>query len=155
MLVGPFLMLPVIGAFVIGYFGGTLTQARARGTQTRLHRAAPSIALSYTFKAGRMIGVLAWIMLLFDVVLGGMLVVALAKGNGGSFALSTIDAVLVVETVACFVVGAGLRNHRSWARAAGLVISVLSLVNVPFGTVLGMMALANLIKGWHEGELAV
>jgi len=155
MLVSPFLTLPVIGAFVIGYIGGTLTQGRSKAAQTKLQRAAASTGHSYSFKAGRMIGALGWIMLLIDIFLGGMLVIALAKGNAGSFVLWAVYGVLVVETVACFVVAAGLKNHHSWARGAGLAISVLSLANVPFGTVLGMMALANIIKGWHESELAV
>ncbi len=153
-LVGPFLTLPVAGAFVIGYVGGTITQGRAKAPKAD-SSAEASAALSYTFKAGRMIGVLGWIMLLFDIVLGGMLVTALARGNAGSFVMWAVYGVLVVETVACFVVGSGLRNHHSWARGAGVAISVLSLLNMPFGTVLGMMALANLIKGWHESEPAV
>lgn len=44
------------------------------------------------------------------------------------------------------VVGVGLVKLKSWARIGGLVLSVLNLMNVPFGTALGAYGLWVLLS---------
>ena len=39
------------------------------------------------------------------------------------------------------IAGIGLLNFRSWARILAIVISVLDLIHVPFGTALGVYGL--------------
>jgi hypothetical protein len=39
------------------------------------------------------------------------------------------------------IVGIGLLNVAPWARIAGIVLAVLHLINIPFGTALGVYAL--------------
>jgi hypothetical protein len=45
---------------------------------------------------------------------------------------------LLVLSLPGVVIGIGLLQRRSWARLAGIVISLLNLFNFPFGTVLGV-----------------
>lgn len=51
------------------------------------------------------------------------------------FALVTF---LVVLSVPGIVIGFGLLNLRPWARVGGIVVSILMLMAIPFGTVLGV-----------------
>jgi hypothetical protein len=44
------------------------------------------------------------------------------------------------------VTGWGLLNRKPWARILGLVLSVLNLLNIPFGTVLGVYGLWVLLN---------
>jgi len=47
-------------------------------------------------------------------------------------------AFLVTLSLPGVVVGIGLIQRRPWARIAGIVLSILSLMMVPFGTILGV-----------------
>jgi hypothetical protein len=53
-------------------------------------------------------------------------------------ALSTF---LLMLSLPALVTGIGLLQRRSWARIAGIVISLLNLFNFPFGTLLGVYGL--------------
>lgn len=44
------------------------------------------------------------------------------------------------------IVGWGLLKLRGWARVGGLVVSILELFNVPFGTALGVYGLVVLLS---------
>jgi hypothetical protein len=44
------------------------------------------------------------------------------------------------------IVGYGLMHFRAWGRILGLVLSVMNLINVPFGTVLGVYGLWVLLS---------
>jgi hypothetical protein len=48
---------------------------------------------------------------------------------------------LVLVSLPSVIVGIGLLKRRPWARIAGIVISLMSLVMVPFGTVVGVYGL--------------
>ena len=47
-------------------------------------------------------------------------------------------AFLVILSVPGIIIGIGLFNLRPWARIAAIVLSILSLPMIPFGTVLGV-----------------
>jgi hypothetical protein len=49
--------------------------------------------------------------------------------------------VILVRSLPGVIVGIGLLNFRPWARIAGIVLSILDLVWVPFGTVVGVYGL--------------
>jgi hypothetical protein len=51
-----------------------------------------------------------------------------------------------VLAVANIVVGVGLWKFRKWARIAGIILAVLSLINFPFGTAFGIYALIILFR---------
>ena len=53
-------------------------------------------------------------------------------------ALITCLAVVGVPSV---IIGVGLIRLRPWARIAGMVISILSLMMIPFGTIVGVYGL--------------
>src|SRR5687768_13845452 len=53
-------------------------------------------------------------------------------------ALSTFLLVLSLPAV---IIGIGLLQLRTWARVAGIVISLLNLFNFPLGTILGVYGL--------------
>jgi hypothetical protein len=50
-------------------------------------------------------------------------------------------AVVLVRSLPGLVVGIGLLKFRPWARIGGIVLSILDLVWIPFGTVLGIYGL--------------
>jgi hypothetical protein len=54
---------------------------------------------------------------------------------------SALVGFLVVWSLPCVIVGIGLIKRRSWARIGGIVVAVLSLAVIPFGTVFGVYAL--------------
>jgi len=47
--------------------------------------------------------------------------------------------------VADLVIASGLAKGRSWARIAGIVMSVIYLIAIPIGTVIGIIALMGLL----------
>ena len=61
--------------------------------------------------------------------------------------LSVFIAVLSVPGLA---VGIGIVKFRVWGRVGGIVLSVLNLLNVPFGTVLGIYGLWVLLAKESE-----
>jgi hypothetical protein len=54
---------------------------------------------------------------------------------------SALVGFLVVLSLPDLIVGIGLVKRRPWARIGGIVVAVLSLLVVPFGTVFGVYAL--------------
>ncbi len=44
------------------------------------------------------------------------------------------------------IIGIGLVQFRSWARIGGLVLSILDLIWIPFGTILGVYGLWVLLS---------
>ncbi len=59
---------------------------------------------------------------------------------------TAIAGVIAVFALPGLVAGVGLLGLRPWARALTLVLSVLSLVQVPLGTALGLVSLAVLLQ---------
>lgn len=53
---------------------------------------------------------------------------------------------MLVIAIPGLIVGWGLINYRSWSRILGIVLSALELLNVPFGTVLGIYGLWVLLN---------
>ena len=48
---------------------------------------------------------------------------------------------LALTSLPSVIVGIGLVRLRPWARIAGIVISIISLVMIPFGTIVGVYGL--------------
>ena len=53
---------------------------------------------------------------------------------------------LLAFAVPFLVAGWGLLNFRPWARILGIILAVLCLTQIPFGTLLGIYALVILFK---------
>jgi hypothetical protein len=48
---------------------------------------------------------------------------------------------LLATSLPGVIVGVGLLRHRAWARIAGIVLSIIGLMMIPFGTVVGVYGL--------------
>ena len=59
--------------------------------------------------------------------------------------------ILLLLSVPSIVAGIGLLYYRPWARILTLVISVIDLLNVPFGTAVGAYSLWVLLSAETEG----
>jgi hypothetical protein len=55
-------------------------------------------------------------------------------------------AAVLILMVPSIALGFGLLNFRDWARTFGIVLSILEVVNVPLGIVIGIYGLALLFS---------
>lgn len=55
-----------------------------------------------------------------------------------------------VVAVAAIMAGTGLRNYEPWARTLAIILCILALLRIPFGTALGIYGLWTLLPA--EGE---
>ncbi len=65
---------------------------------------------------------------------------------GAIFGLSIAILVLLIYLVIGVLGGIGLLKGREWGRIVSLVHSVLSLFWIPFGTVIGILAIIYLVR---------
>jgi hypothetical protein len=73
---------------------------------------------------------------------------AAAEGEDAALAIgilglagSTAAVALLVLALPGIITGWGLVTYKPWARILGLVLSVLHLLHIPFGTILGVYGL--------------
>ena len=78
----------------------------------------------------------------------GAIVGTAADPNDAAVALPIIGiagtalvAFLVVVSLPGLIAGIGLLKMRPWARIVGIVVAVLSLLNIPLGTIVGVYGL--------------
>jgi len=78
----------------------------------------------------------------------GAIVGSAADPNDAAVALpiigiagSALVAFLVVVSLPGLVAGIGLLKMRPWARIVGIVVAILSLLNIPLGTIVGVYGL--------------
>lgn len=72
-----------------------------------------------------------------------------------SFVINLIGAIgwmLLIGGAAGVLVGAGLLMRQPWAHMASLILSAISLINIPFGTALGIYNMWALLPAAHEAE---
>jgi hypothetical protein len=69
--------------------------------------------------------------------------------------LSVIAILIAAKAAVGFIAGWGLLRHEPWARILALVLAFLALINVPFGTALGVYTLWVLLPGTSEHEYEV
>lgn len=86
------------------------------------------------------------IMLLLAVLGGGLAaVVGLSSGTADGAAAGGIMGVLSVlfgiMAVPGIIIGWGLLTYKNWARILGIIFSILNLVNIPIGTIIGAYSL--------------
>jgi zinc-ribbon domain len=68
--------------------------------------------------------------------------------------LTMVGSFVLVKGMAGFVAGWGLLHREPWARVLTLVLAFLSLINIPFGTALGVYTLWVLLPAQSEDEYA-
>jgi hypothetical protein len=66
--------------------------------------------------------------------------------------LHTIGSVLLAGGVLGIIVGIGLLQRQSWARMGALLLGGVSLIDMPFGTALGIYTLWVLLPAESEKE---
>jgi hypothetical protein len=101
-------------------------------------------ALNIAFGALGVVGALA-LMLVFGITAGAA---GVSGDPDAAFAAPIIGITgtalvtfLVLLSLPGIIIGVGLLRLRPWARIAGIVVSIMSLIAVPFGTVLGAYGL--------------
>lgn len=57
---------------------------------------------------------------------------------------------LLLMSIPGLIIGVGLLKRRPWARIAGIVVSILELMAIPFGTVIGVYGLWVLFSSETE-----
>lgn len=58
----------------------------------------------------------------------------------------SLGSFLIALGIVKIVAGLGLQAHKEWARILTMVLAFLSLINVPFGTALGIYSIVYLMK---------
>lgn len=66
--------------------------------------------------------------------------------------LSSIAVLVLLKAVACLAAGWGLLERESWARLLAIILAIVSLFNVPFGTALGIYTLWVLLPARADQE---
>jgi predicted nucleic acid-binding Zn ribbon protein len=66
--------------------------------------------------------------------------------------LTFIALLLLVKAGAGIIAGAGLLQRQPWARTLAIVLGCISLINIPFGTALGIYTLWVLLSPNAEAE---
>jgi hypothetical protein len=82
-------------------------------------------------------------------VFGGVTSVISASGDPDTLEAVSILGITGMALITCLmvlglpsvIIGIGLIRLRPWARVAGMVISILSLMMIPFGTIVGVYGL--------------
>ncbi len=59
---------------------------------------------------------------------------------------TALAAILFVFSLPSLITGYGLFNYKPWARIVGIVLSAISLINIPIGTVIGAYGLWVLLN---------
>ena len=66
--------------------------------------------------------------------------------------LSVIAVLILVKAAVGFIAGWGLLQREPWARIIALVLSFISLFNVPFGTAIGVYTMWVLLPSQSQQE---
>jgi len=94
---------------------------------------------------------MGWIYLVFVIGIGAAIAFwAFATNQPTSLFAWVGFLCLVALSVLYLLVGAGIKNYKHWAKVLGAVLSLLSILNFPIGTLLGILTLYYLVKGWNE-----
>jgi hypothetical protein len=91
---------------------------------------------------GASTGVAALFCVLF---FGGPAALAGYAGVNHVVAIVVVTAALVLM-IPSIIAGLGLITLRGWARGIGIVLSILEMINVPFGTIVGVYGLIVLFS---------
>jgi len=65
---------------------------------------------------------------------------------------STLGIIVLAKAACGFIAGWGLMQRETWARVVALVLSFISLFNIPFGTAIGVYTMWVLLPGQSQKE---
>ena len=66
--------------------------------------------------------------------------------------VTTVGIIILAKSVCGFFAGWGLIKREPWARVVALVLSFISLFNIPFGTAIGVYSMWVLLPGQSQQE---
>jgi hypothetical protein len=66
--------------------------------------------------------------------------------------VGTIGIIVLAKAACGFIAGWGLLHGESWGRIVALVLSFISLFNIPFGTAIGVYTMWVLLPGQSQQE---
>jgi hypothetical protein len=66
--------------------------------------------------------------------------------------LATIGVFLLIKSALGIAAGWGLMQHADWARVLAIVLAFIALLNMPFGTALGIYTLWALLSQGADAE---
>jgi len=92
------------------------------------------------------LGVLAAIIVFIGAAGGGLLsgdaqAAGIAAGAGGIIAI-----IIMLVSLPGLLAGYGLLTRKPWARIVAIVLGAINLLNIPFGTILGIYTLWAMLK---------
>ena len=100
-------------------------------------------------------GLMLLFALFFAVVMGGVagIVGASAEADDAAIAIpvlgfagTALAAFFGLFALPSLITGYGLLQYKSWARVVGIVLSAISLINIPIGTAIGIYGLWVLLN---------
>lgn len=108
------------------------------------------------------LGLAVFIGLAFAGLGGGLAFLGAAEGDGELAVVGGVYGILgtvvalfaAVMALPSFIAGFGIRKRAGWGRIAGIVVGILSLSNMPLGTLLGVYALVTLFDKDVTAEFA-
>ena len=108
---------------------------------------------SNLYRAGQFTRLLGWLSLLGTVVI--IAVVAMLYSESADIANELplyAAALLLSMVVAIFTLftGTALKDRRIWARNTAVALSLLALAAPPISTIIGIIILFYLYRGWSE-----
>jgi hypothetical protein len=59
---------------------------------------------------------------------------------------TVLTFVILITTIPCLIAGYGLLKRRPWSRVLALVIGIINIPGIPFGTALGIYAIWVLVQ---------
>lgn len=92
------------------------------------------------------------ILSVLGIFVGGGIIGGASSGEPGIFAIAGIFGMIIavivaITTIPCLIAGYGILKLSGWGKTLGIVISILNLIVLPFGTALGIYGLYVL---FHE-----
>ena len=109
----------------------------------------------------KLLGIL-WIAYAALHAIGGAVLLIIANTIFGNYSgphagflhplLQTIGILVLAKAAACVIAGFGLLERESWARTLSLVMAFISLINVPFGTAMGIYTLWVFLSPQAESD---
>lgn len=133
--------------------GGELPVAVDSGVNARMDTHVKILAIVYILY--NVIALLGSLVLLLTLGTVGHLVAGLIGAGPDTMRileglLGSMGLLLVLESVAGIFGGLGLLQYRLWARTLTILLSLINLLHIPFGTALGIYGLWVLLSSAGE-----
>src|SRR5690554_1060389 len=109
-------------------------------------------SMSNLEKAGRILRLMAWLNLVLLIgIVGAIAIPTISDGESGAlFSLVLLCIAVLALTVLYLKTGSAIKQGRNWGKVTGSIIAIVSLFNLPLGTICGALILFYLHKGWQE-----